>query len=92
MQGDEGSTLDGMSDHNTRPSEAGGNAANDGAKPKNSDSSSGEAFLPPVRRQGDLINQPPDQPGRKLRRPTDRNRRLSPPKAVLGQTRQGKGK
>ena len=89
-QANEGSTLEGMSDHNTRPSEAGGNAANDGAKSKKPPSAGGEAFLPPVRRQGDLVNQPPDPPSRKIRRPTERARRLSPPKAILGKPGQGK--
>ncbi len=80
-----------MSDHNTRPSEAGGNAANDGAKLKNSSAPSGDAFLPPVRRQGDQINQPLDPPNRKLRRPMDRPRRLSTPKPVLGKPGKANG-
>jgi cell division protease FtsH len=80
-----------MSDHHTRPSESGGNAANDGAKGKSSPTPSGDAFLPPVRRQGDLINQPPEPPSRKLRRPAERARRLNAPRTILGKPGKGNG-
>jgi cell division protease FtsH len=80
-----------MSDHNTRPSEGGSNAANDGAKAKNPSTPNAEPFLPPVRRQGDLSNQPADPPNRKLRRTTPRSSRMTPPKSVLGTSRGGKG-